>query len=198
MITRMAAPISCLTIVGLGIGLSIPLLTLEMEAMGISGRMIGANTAVPALAAILLAAQIPNLAAKLGTTNLILTALALSAISFSMFLLPMPFWMWFPIRFLFGAGIYCIFVVAEYWINAKVEDQNRAFILGIYATILALGFAAGPAILTIAGPGTPKPYIVGILAFALAAIPILIWRIVSLYWYRGLNLILILQFRSSK
>ncbi len=176
MIARMAAPISCLTIVGLGIGLSIPLLTLEMEAMGISGRMIGANTAVPAIAAILLAPQIPRLAARFGTSNLLLAALIMATISFAMFMLPIPFWLWFPIRFLFGAAIYGIFVISEYWINTEVEDHNRAFILGIYATILSLGVAAGTAILTVTEPGTPGPYIIGILIFLIAIIPILIWH----------------------
>ena len=176
LISKMAAPIACLTTVGMGIGLSIPLLTLEMEAMGISGQMIGANTAVPSLAAIFLTPFIPKLASRIGTSNLILIALATSVVSFGLFLIEMPFWMWFPLRFIFGAAIYSIFVISEYWINEAVEDHQRAFILGIYATILSLGFAMGPIILTVAVPGTPWPYLVGITIFALGAVPILVWR----------------------
>ncbi len=175
-IARMAAPIACLTIVGLGIGLSIPLLTLEMESMGVSGQLIGINTAMPSLAALFLAPLIPNLAARIGMSNLILTSLVVAVLSFSMFLLDMPFWMWFPVRFFFGAAIYAIFMISEFWINAAVDDDRRAFVLGVYATILSMGFAAGPLILTIAEPGTSKPYLAGIAIFAVGAIPILIWR----------------------
>ncbi len=176
LISRIAAPITCLTIVGLGIGLSIPLLTFEMERAGISSLMIGANTAIPSLAAILLAPLAPRIAGMIGTSNLILAALLVAAISFAMFLLPLPFWMWFPVRFFFGAAIYYIFVISEFWINASIDDKRRGLVLGLYATILALGFASGPLILTIAEPGTPMPYLVGIAIFIVGTIPILVWR----------------------
>lgn len=172
----MAAPIACLTIVGIGLGLSIPLLTLEMELMGISGHMIGLNTAMPALAALIFAPHVPRFAGLFGTANLLLALLLVCAGSFTLFLLPMHFWLWFPLRFVFGASIYCIFVVSEYWINSAIEDHRRAFVLGIYATILALGFALGPLILTAASPGTPIPYLIGVAIFVVGAIPILIWR----------------------
>ena len=176
LIPRLAAPITCLTIVGLGIGLSIPLLTFEMEAAGITSSWIGANTAIPSLAAILLAPLAPKLAGLIGTSNLILAALLVAAVSLAMFLLPWPFWMWFPLRFVFGAAIYYIFVISEFWINASIDDSRRGFVLGIYATILAMGFASGPLILTMARPGTAMPYLVGIAIFILGMIPILIWR----------------------
>ncbi len=176
LIPRIAAPITCLTIVGLGIGLSFPLLTFEMESMGVSSQLIGANTAIPSLAAILLAPLAPRIASMIGTSNLIMASLLVAAISFAMFLLPLPFWMWFPVRFIFGASIYYIFVISEFWINASIDDQRRGFVLGIYATILALGVASGPLILTVAGPGTPTPYFVGIAIFIVGMIPILVWR----------------------
>ncbi len=176
LIPRIAAPITCLTIVGLGIGLSFPLLTFEMETAGISSQLIGANTAIPSLAAILLAPLAPRIAAMIGTSNLILASLLVAAASFALFLLPLPFWMWFPVRFIFGAAIYYIFVISEFWINASIDDHRRGLVLGLYATILALGVASGPLILTLAGPGTPTPYLVGVAIFVGGTIPILVWR----------------------
>ena len=51
-VAAIAAAIACVTAVGIGLSLSIPLLSLEMERMGVSGTMIGLNTAVAGIASI--------------------------------------------------------------------------------------------------------------------------------------------------
>ena len=51
--------------------------------------------------------------------------------------------------------------------------------MGIYATVLALGFAAGPAILGLVGTHGWLPYLAGTSLFALAALPLLLARDLS-------------------
>lgn len=48
--------------------------------------------------------------------------------------------------------------------------------MGIYATVLALGFAAGPAILALAGTSGWPPYLAGAALYALAGLPLLLGR----------------------
>uniref|UniRef100_UPI0013D393F4 MFS transporter n=1 Tax=Klebsiella pneumoniae TaxID=573 RepID=UPI0013D393F4 len=67
-------------------------------------------------------------------------------LSFLGFLVVEPLWAWFPLRFVFGASLAVLFVLSEYWINAVAPEARRGLVLGIYATALSLGFAAGPQI----------------------------------------------------
>src|SRR5215212_12250566 len=68
---------------------------------------------------------------------------------------------WFPLRFLFSASFGVLFVLSEYWINAVAPPDRRGFVMGIYATVLALGFAIGPAVLKLVGTTGWPPYLVG-------------------------------------
>lgn len=83
---------------------------------------------------------------------------------------------WFPIRFLFSVALGALFVLSEYWINALAPPARRGFVMGIYATVLALGFAAGPAILALAGTSGWPPYLAGAALYALAGLPLLLGR----------------------
>jgi hypothetical protein len=48
--SSLIAVIACITVVGMGLGVSIPLLALLMERNGVPASVIGLNTAMPALA----------------------------------------------------------------------------------------------------------------------------------------------------
>ena len=50
----LVAVIACISVAGMGLGLSIPLLALMMERNGVPASLIGLNTAVPALATFLM------------------------------------------------------------------------------------------------------------------------------------------------
>ncbi|MGL4727387.1 MAG: MFS transporter, partial [Bosea sp. (in: a-proteobacteria)] len=76
------AAIALVTLVGVGLALSIPLLSLEMERMGASGGQIGINTAVAGFASILTLPFAPRLAARMGVGPLIGLCIAITAISF--------------------------------------------------------------------------------------------------------------------
>jgi len=66
-----AAAIGCITAVGVGLSLSVPLLSLEMERMGASGTLIGANTAIAGIAAIMTVPFVPRIAARTGVLPLL-------------------------------------------------------------------------------------------------------------------------------
>lgn len=167
-----AAAIACIAVVGMGLSLSIPLLSFAMEARGASATFIGLNTALSGVAIIMIAPFIPRLAARFGVRNLLLFALVLGAGTFVGFWYLKPLWTWFPLRFLFGLSLAILFVLSEFWINAAAPEARRGLVMGIYATVLSLGFAAGPTVLAIFDRSGPLPYFIGAGLFVVAALPI--------------------------
>jgi MFS family permease len=171
-IQAIAAAVSCIAVVGIGLSLSVPLLAFALSARGVSATMIGVNTAMAGLATIMIAPFIPRAAAILSVRKLLLIALLLGAATFVAFWYAEPFWMWFPLRFLFGASLAVLFVLSEFWINAVAPDSRRGLVMGIYATSLSAGFAFGPTLLAALGQYGPLPYFIGAGLFVAAALPI--------------------------
>ena len=173
-IASLTAAIAAISVVGLGLALSIPLLAFELDARGISSTWIGLNTAVGGIATILCAPFLPDLVRRHGAGPMMMGAVALGAASLLAFKVTDAFFLWFPLRFLFGASLCVLFVVSEFWINAAAPANRRGLVIGIYATTLSLGFAGGPAILSLVGTSGWAPYVIGAAFFVLASIPVMI------------------------
>lgn len=173
-IASIAAAIGAISVVGLGLALSIPLLAFELDARGISSTWIGINTATGGLATLVLAPFLPNMVRRFGAGPLMLAAVLAGALSLLAFKVTESFLLWFPLRFIFGMSLCVLFVVSEFWINAAAPTHRRGLVIGIYATVLSLGFAGGPAILSLVGTSGWAPYLSGAVFFLLASIPVLI------------------------
>ena len=52
--------------------------------------------------------------------------------------------MWFPLRVVLHVALTVLFILSEFWISTSAPPHRRGFVLGIYATVLSLGFAFGP------------------------------------------------------
>jgi MFS family permease len=169
---ELALAIFMMFLAGLGLALSIPLLSLEMERGGLSGFANGANTAIAGLATIVIAPQVPALVGRLGIARTAQLAIGVSATILLVFAVT-PFWAWFPLRFAFGAAVGTLFIVSEFWIVSLAPPHRRGLVMGVYATILALGFAAGPALLLLTGTAGLRPYVVGAAIFGAGALPFL-------------------------
>jgi MFS family permease len=63
-------------------------------------------------------------------------------------------------------------VLSEYWISAAAPAGQRGLALGVYATFLALGFATGPALLSLTGAQGYLPFILAGVLIAAAALPV--------------------------
>lgn len=175
----MAAAITCVAVVGTGLGLSIPLLSLEMERMGASSGLIGVNTAVAGLASILTVPFVPRLAARIGVVRLLVLAILVGGLCLSGFKLFYGLAWWFPLRFVFSTTLGVLFVLSEYWINDAAPPARRGLVMGIYATVLAIGFAIGPALLAVFGTEGWAPYLAGSGLFFLGLTPLLLARNLS-------------------
>jgi MFS family permease len=171
-----AAAILIIALVGVGLSLTIPLLSLEMERMGVSGTMIGINTSVAGIASIIAVPFVPRVAARIGIGRVLALAIVTVIATLLLFKLSYNYWAWFPIRFAFSVALGALFVLSEYWISALAPPERRGMVMGIYATVLALGFATGPAILASVGTTGWPPYLAGAALLSLASIPLLLGR----------------------
>lgn len=174
-----AAAIATMVSVGIGISLLPPLLSLTLSARGVSERMIGLVVATIALSALVTTPFASRIAARFGTANTIAasTLVAAGIIPFVWVIRSLaPL---FPLVFVYGAAITLCFVLSEYWINSVTPHKRRGFIMGLYATMLSIGFALGPGIIAVLGYTTIKPFIVGSVLFALAGLPTIMARNLS-------------------
>jgi MFS family permease len=171
----LGSAIVSITIVGIGLSLTLPLLALQLDGQGFSARAIGLNSAAGGLAVLFGAGAVPAMVRRLGIKRLLLLAIVVSCISLLVFAFTQDYWAWLAIRAVFAWSLSALFVTSEYWINAMAPPRQRGFILGFYATSLAAGFTAGPMILGFTGTAGILPFLVGMALFAFAAAPIVAW-----------------------
>ncbi|KJS20060.1 MAG: multidrug ABC transporter ATPase [Hoeflea sp. BRH_c9] len=170
------AAISAITAVGIAIGLGLPLLSIILEKRGVSPSMIGLNSAMAGVAAMVAAPISTMIARRLTVVTTMVLAIVVAAASALGFYYAEALWMWFPLRVLFHGAITILFVLSEFWINTAAPPARRGLVLGIYATVLSLGFAAGPLIFSIIGSEGILPFLIGAGVILLAAVPILMAR----------------------
>jgi MFS family permease len=171
-----AAAIAAISAVGIAIGLGMPLLSIILDSQGYSPTMIGLNTAVAGFASIAAAPFATPIASRLGVANTMLCMIAIGAAAFMGFFFATQFWMWFPLRLALHFAITVLFILSEFWITASAPPARRGLVLGIYATVLSLGFAAGPLIFAVLGSQGILPFLVTFIVVAAAGIPIWIAR----------------------
>lgn len=170
------AAIASISVVGTAIGLSFPLLSILMEQRGIPSSIIGANTAVAGIAAMMAVPFVTPLARLLGVSATMICSIILCLLCLSGFYLTDNLTIWFVLRFVFSSAITTVFILSEFWINSASNEKSRGLILGIYATFLSLGFAIGPGILSIVGSEGILPFLIGGTILVAATLPVMVGR----------------------
>lgn len=167
-----ASVILAASVFGLTYGLTAPLIAVDLAARGYTEWIIGANAAMHAAGVLLIAPLLPGLAVRFGPRCLIVLALLSSAVVLAIFPYTSWIWLWFPLRFLLGIGAEMLFVLTETWTNNLSNPASRGRTMAAYTAALSLGFAGGPAILSVVGSG-PSAYWIGAAIAALALLPLL-------------------------
>ena len=171
-VAGIAAAIVCIAVVGIGLSLTIPLLSIEMARMGASPTVIGLNTACAGFASIAAVPFVPRLAARVGVVPLIVVSIVAAAVILCGFRALYGLAWWFPLRLAFSTCLGALFVLSEYWISEAAPVARRGLVMGIYATVLALGFAVGPVLLAATGTEGWTPYGAGAAMLLLGLVPI--------------------------
>ncbi|MEO0992677.1 MAG: MFS transporter [Pseudomonadota bacterium] len=168
------APIAAITVFGLAIAMSHPLLALLLERMGASGFGIGLSTTASAVATVLAAPLLPRLLAITGMARLLLGSIAALAGLMLIFPLIPEYWTWIVIRLALGFCATALFYASEYWIVATAPDSSRGRIVAIYAICLSGSFLVGPLVIGTTGVEGVLPFIV-VSAVLLAGVGPLLW-----------------------
>lgn len=172
----LGAALASITAVGIAIGLGLPLLSIILEKRGISSTLIGLNSAMAGIAAMIAAPLTTWIAHRCGVARTMLGAILFAAISGMGFYFAENFWYWFPLRLVFHGAVTTLFVLSEFWINAAAPPARRGLVLGIYATVLSIGFAMGPLIFSATGSEGILPFLIAAAAILTASIPIFVAR----------------------
>lgn len=161
---------------GLSFGTSIPLVSVLLERRGTDSSLIGLNAAMPVLATVLFAPLLPGIVRRFGAVPTLFGSIAVMVAA--VLLLPVfpSLAAWFPLRFLLGIGMAAHWVLSETWLNAATTTRNRGLIAGLYATVISIGFAAGPALLTVIDLDGSLPFLLIAGAIVLAGVPIFLVR----------------------
>ena len=77
---------STMLMTGIMVGLSMPLLALLLEQKGMSASFIGASTATPSIATLMITPMLPKLVAIVGTNRLMLIGAVTSILCFLLYL----------------------------------------------------------------------------------------------------------------
>lgn len=172
-----SAAIASISAVGIAIGLGMPLLSVILENRGYSATVIGANTAVAGLASIAAAPVTTPLATRFGVVPTMLVMIVAGAFAFIGFYFAPAFWMWFPLRAILHTALTVLFILSEFWINTSAPPHRRGLVLGVYATVLSLGFAFGPWLFARVGSDGFLPFGIAFALVIAAALPVLAaWR----------------------
>lgn len=172
----LAAIYACVFANGVGMGLSLPLLSLIMERNGVPATLNGANATFGALAMIIVSPFVPALAARIGTVKFLAICYVVAAAALVAFRATNDLVTWFFLRFVLNSALQGLFIVSEVWINQIATDNIRGRLVAIYASIFSAGFALGPIIIQGLGTTGWAPFLVGALAMLVAAAPLLAAR----------------------
>ncbi|WP_025899809.1 MFS transporter [Sneathiella glossodoripedis] len=162
--------IAAVTAMGLSLSLSIPLVSLALERRDVGADIIGLMGALPALAFIFVSPVVPRLTRIFGSGPLLWLSLILCSGSIFGLALDDNLIYWFILRILIGVGMSILFLIAETWINQVSSDENRGKIIGLYVTILTMGFASGPILINFLGTEGTKPFVIASLIVASAGV----------------------------
>ncbi len=172
----LAAILSACVAYGIGMGLTLPLLSLILERMGEPGSMNGLNLATAGLASLLVTPHMPRIMARLGAAEFLALALVVAAGALlAMYFVP-NLWLWFPVRFVLSSALNALFVVTEFWINRLADESHRGRYVALYTVCLAGSYGIGPTLLQAIGTRGIAPFAAGAGLLLAALGPILLAR----------------------
>jgi len=188
------ALITCIGVFGLALGLTYPLLSIMMVEAGFSDLQIGLNGSATCVGVLLALVVLPRLLQRFGAFAVVVLGLAGSAACLVAFPYTEPNVAWLVLRVVLGACLNVIFVISEAWLNAVTAERVRGRVIGVYATVMAGGFALGPLLLVALGERGALPFLVCAAITAAAIAIILPLRHRSAAELAGMNLAALRRF----
>lgn len=156
---------SALAMFGVAQGLSYPLFALLMQRQGMSPAEIGLSAAMMPLGLTLCSPFVPTLVRWFGARGLGVGCALLAAACFLAIALLQNWIAWYPLRFLVGLLINPLYVLGEVWALTLAPPGQRGRVMGIFNSVMGLGYAIGPMTLAVVGVEGLAPFSVAIAGF---------------------------------
>ena len=137
--------------VGLALGVSMPLVSLRLEAWGYGSFAIGVMAAMPALGVLAGASIASRLAGWVGVPAAMRLCLWGGALSIGLLAVLPSYPVWVVLRLAIGMSLTVVFILGESWINQLVVEQWRGRLVALYGSSYALSQLAGPLLLGVLG-----------------------------------------------
>jgi len=158
----------------LGAGLQGTLLGVRATLEGFPTPVIGVIMSCYYIGYLLGTRGAPHLVREIGHIRVFaaLAAVASAAILVQGVLVdPIP---WALMRFISGVCFAGIYVVAESWLNARAQRQNRGTLLAIYMLVLYIGLGTAQFLLVVANPRSMSSFMMVSVLISLAMVPIVV------------------------
>ena len=168
---NLIAACAAVCVFAFSLGEIFPLLSLSMEARGITSRVIGYNTAMAPIGILIAGLFIPKLSHAFGAKPV---ALVMAFATAGIFLLYPTFptlVAWFPLRLVQGITVATLFALSEAWVLTHAKGSLRGLIVGVYATCISATFGLGAGVVSWVGIEGYLPFVIGAVVLALAALP---------------------------
>jgi predicted MFS family arabinose efflux permease len=158
--------------IGFATNLSMHLLNLRMQSLGVPSSGIGISVAIQALGIVFAAPLTKHAIARYGVRQTLVLGSLLCTATLAAFSVITDMFVWNALRFVFAGGLALLFTTSESLIIARADGGNRGRVVAWYATALATGTSAGPLLIALIGIQGAAPLLWGALIFAWASTPI--------------------------
>ena len=163
--------------IGLQAGVALPLVPLALERQGTDKLTIGIVSACWAIGMLAFGTRIPHLASRFGAVPMIIVSVVAGSLINVAYTVTSGPLAWGLLTLMHGVVGGVPWVVSEIWMNVVVEEKRRGRVMGIYATMVAVGMALGPLVLQVVGVYGPAPFLTAAGLALLVALPLLPhWR----------------------
>ena len=171
-IRNLLAACTAIAVFGFALGMTYPLLSLLLEADGISPQMIGINAAMMPIGILLFSPLVPILSQRHGSRQIAIAAVIVTAGLLPAYKVFDSIEAWFLIRLIQGMSVSTLFILSEAWVLQYSGKQHRGKVVALYGAVLSASFGMGPALLGWIGIEGWTPFVIGSVMVLLSVIPL--------------------------
>jgi MFS family permease len=152
------ALVASIGVVGLGLGATIPLTALTLDAHAVGTDLIGMVTAASAIGILASTPLVPPLSARFGPRKTMMGAVLVAALATVLMQASAALPAWTALRFLFGGAMGVLFTIGEAWVNRLAPGASRGRVVALYTTSFTLFQLAGPVLVASLDAITAWPF----------------------------------------
>ncbi|MFJ4145094.1 MFS transporter [Pseudomonas sp. NPDC089734] len=157
----LAALILGVSIIGLTIGSTVPVVALRLYQAQASSVHIGVMSALPAAGIILSAFMVDWVCQRLSRRHIYMACFTLSILSVAAIeVFASTLYSLALARLVMGVAAGIIIILGESWVNEIAEDSHRGRIVAIYTTCFTIFQVMGPGMVALFG--TAGPHVIGV------------------------------------